>query len=69
VGTYSTQSYFRGASEYISEGSDINNHRSNSDVKINVDCALQEPELQVSTSAAVTATSPPTARRRGQSKW
>jgi hypothetical protein len=34
VGIYSTQTYFSGASEYISEGSAINYHRSDSDVKM-----------------------------------
>jgi hypothetical protein len=69
VGTYSIRSYFSGASEYISEGSAINNHRSDSDVKISVGCALREPELQASTSSFATATFTPAARCRGQSRW
>jgi hypothetical protein len=66
---YSTQCYFSGASEYISEGTAIDNHKSDSDVKISVGCAFQEPELESSTSASVTATLSPAARRRSQSGW
>jgi hypothetical protein len=51
---------FKCVREYISDVSAITNlHRSVSVVEISACCELQQPELQASTSAYVTATSTP----------
>jgi hypothetical protein len=53
-----TPDLFECVREYISDGSAITNlHRSVSVVEISACCELQQPELQTSPSAYVTATS------------